>query len=29
MMLEDLSGAISRLFYDFKPQSEGGHSDPD
>ena len=29
MMLEDLSGAISRLFYDFKPNSEGGRGEPD
>ena len=29
MMLEDLAGAISRLFYDFKPNSEGGRGEPD
>ena len=29
MMLEDLAGAISRLFYDFKPDSEGGRGEPD
>jgi hypothetical protein len=29
MMLEDLAGAISRLFYDFKPDHEGGRGEPD
>ncbi len=29
MMLEDLAGAVSRLFYDVKPEFEGGKGEPD